>query len=402
LAQNIIAPSLADLADGSAGPIPIRTVVQWAASDKSETMHRHLLAPYVVRGTIVHSDSVGLSKLTRERSLSEVLHLIDEPKQVICSYGVALGGRPLGIWAADNSEMFYGDDIEPQAVVEHMVCAQREIRALELQVGLGIHTGEFISFGDTMFGDDADLCDELTELYTGTGEIPLTERTTFRLDASFQARLRPHGYPRIPSYSLNYDEIDLYREKDWEAVYPIPYTADFHHYIRTEYLAECTHPTYRKYTTTKTVITAVTDLPARTFLLDRLTDLALSNAAMKAAAQDDTIEIIKAAGALGIFVTDDPRTAVRFALELREAMTSNGYQLAIGISQGEVLIFPLDDGGKEIAGGPVNISSKLAHDLGTPGALLIDSTIEPGEIGVSESRLFDLAVSQVTISGIGV
>ena len=37
-------------------------------------------------------------------------------KEVIYSYGRAIGGKAVGTWFADNTEMIYSEDEEPEAI----------------------------------------------------------------------------------------------------------------------------------------------------------------------------------------------------------------------------------------------------------------------------------------------
>src|SRR5947209_11142575 len=207
--RRTVTPSLADISQDVAGEIPVDVVLHWTTGARSETRHRELLEPHLVRGTIVSSDSAGLSRLTRDRTLCEVLQLVDGPKQVLCEYGTAIGGRLLGTWVADNSQTFYSDEVPVREIVEQMIRAQREIDRLPVHIGLGFHCGEFVALGDGLFGPEVDVVELLTEDYTVGGEIAVTDAVSRRLPELLRVRLRPKSFPHALTYSLLYSGVSL-------------------------------------------------------------------------------------------------------------------------------------------------------------------------------------------------
>ena len=110
--------SLADLRQGISAVIATEMVLKWNSGPKSPEQHQRLMEPYKVRGTVASSDSAGLSRLTQQYSLAQVLKLISEPKEEIHALGKAIGGEAIGVWAADNTQMFYPDSIAPAQVIE--------------------------------------------------------------------------------------------------------------------------------------------------------------------------------------------------------------------------------------------------------------------------------------------
>ena len=73
MAKHSIFPSLADLKQDIAGAIPVNLIQNWEESDKDEPEHSELLEPYRTYGTVVSSDSAGLSKMSKELPLLEVM-----------------------------------------------------------------------------------------------------------------------------------------------------------------------------------------------------------------------------------------------------------------------------------------------------------------------------------------
>ncbi|MFY0577776.1 hypothetical protein ACN28S_28765 [Cystobacter fuscus] len=82
-------------------------------------------------------------------------------------------------------------------------------------------------------------------------------------------------------------------------------------------------------------------------------------------------EEVKVVGPLGIYVFDAIPAALDFAQLFRRELAREAISCRIGIDVGPVLLFELPSGGRDIAGMPVNIASKLAQDLGRPGGLYL-------------------------------
>jgi class 3 adenylate cyclase len=82
---------------------------------------------------------------------------------------------------------------------------------------------------------------------------------------------------------------------------------------------------------------------------------------------------VKTTGLVGIYLFDAPRHAVAFARKLRQVMAEQRVAIRVGIDTGRVLLFELGGGTMDLAGGPVNIASKLAQDLGTFGGITLSA-----------------------------
>lgn len=376
MAEHSIVPSLADISQDVAGEIPVDVVVRWAMSDRSAATHEELIAPHVVQGTIVCSDSVGLSKLTTERSLCDVLELVDGPKQVLIEHAEPIGGRAVGTWVADNSETFFDSTVGVQDVVEQMICAQREIAQLPIQIGLGIHCGEFVSLSSGLFGQEVDVVETLAEDYTAGGEIAVTEAVKRRLAAPLQGRLMPKEFPYAPTYSLLYRDIAVEGPRHPHAAYPAPYPHDFLRYVRTRRSAGAQDELDRRYARKGLVVLVRVHYPRNAFLLDELAGLVLSNFILREVARQYPVERIKSNGSLGIYVGEDLEAVLEFSRELRSQMQSSDYGVSVAVASGEILVFPMDSNGKDIAGGPVNVASKWAEDSGVNGKIIVDSSVQ--------------------------
>jgi hypothetical protein len=402
MANRLIAPSLADVSQDIAGVIPIDLIIRWATGDKDSKAHKTLLEPFTVTGTVVSSDSAGLSKLSQNKSLVEVMKLVSEPKEVIFQYGKAIGGTEVGMWAADNTQMFYEQSIAPSDVVTQMIAAQKEMQSLPVKVGLGIHHGEFIQIGGGLFGEDADFVEELAENFTEGGEIIVTSQLQQKITADFQRYLNEKEIKELSAsfFSVNYADFHSTGNKSKSFHYPYPFTKDFFRFIRQYSVEQSDLTTYQKYASEKIVILVKVIHPAKKLLLEQLTQWVLANTILKKITLLNEIEEIKSNGSLGIFVTDNVAQAIEFAEDLKDTLAANGFMANVGMSKGEVLIFPLGKGIKEIAGGPVNIASKLAEDSGGEGEVLIENTVNIKGQKTPSLENFSIRLSAVELNGV--
>ncbi len=378
MAKNTVSPVLFDISADIAGEIPIDLVQEWANSNLTKKTHNELLAPFIIEGTVVSSDSAGLSKLSEEKGLIEVMKLVNDPKEVIFKHGVSIGGRAIGTWFADNTEMIYSNDIDLNELLKYLASAQREISKLPVQVGLCVHKGKFIEIGNGLYGDDADYVESIAEDYTSGGEIVVSNKvknlarkhkTLFDLRQDLV-----NEFGQI--FKLNYEPLEVKSFPFIDELYPIPFSEEFYNDMKSGNFDE----TEKKYTQKQIVVLVKVDHPNDTLLLTHLSNLALSNYYSRKISAQFPISEIKSNGQLAIYVTNNVIASIEFALELRKTLKDNDFLCKIGISSGEVLVFDMRSGGKEIAGEPVNIASKLAEDYGKFGYIYIHDSISlPGK-----------------------
>ena len=202
MANRYISQALADLSQDIAGAVPVDIVKKWIEGDGSELEAGKALDPYRVTGTVVSTDASGLSKLSREKDLLDVLKLVSDPKEIIYGCGRAVGGNGLGRWVADNTEMFYDGAIPVPEVVNAMVQANDTItNECGVLVGFGIHCGTFLNIGGGMYGKDADFVETVAENNAAGDEILVSESVAKRIagDNTFVVQeateLRGHQEP---------------------------------------------------------------------------------------------------------------------------------------------------------------------------------------------------------------
>lgn len=391
--------SLADLRQDIAGVIPADLVLNWNSTGKSAARHDQLLAPYRVRGTIVSTDSAGLSKLTQRYSLAQVMKLVSEPKEVIHSLGTAIGGEAIGIWAADNSQMFFPDKIDPARVVAQMLAVQARVKALQVQIGIGIHSCDCYKVGGGLFGADADFIEAIAEDETSGGEIVVSETVFQRLSGSVRsaARLREDLREKGAFWSLTNFSGALEAAEGGSPHYPTPFDAAFFQRLRSTSVEDLGREEFPEYRKTQTVAFVKVAHREHEFLLDLFTNMSLSNVALRRIAQSHGADVVKSTGSLAIVLFSDNDAAVAFARDVIEENRRLGFTAHVGLTHGEVYLFPLANGEREIAGNPVNIASKLAEDSGMEG-VLIESSVALGALA-QQGEPFRLTISKVELTG---
>src|SRR4051794_27385596 len=115
-----VIPALADLTQDIAGPLPVRLLQDWATGEQDIAAAEALLNSFEREGTVVATDTSGLSRMTQAMDLLDVLSVISGPKEIVHALGREIGGRAIGTWVADNSEMLYPAGIDPGTVVAAM------------------------------------------------------------------------------------------------------------------------------------------------------------------------------------------------------------------------------------------------------------------------------------------
>jgi class 3 adenylate cyclase len=402
--KRFVTPQLADLRQDIAGQIPLDVVRDWMQSQKDLSAQTEILSAYRKPGCVVSSDSSGLTKLGRERPLLEVMKLVNDPKQILHSYGSAIGGTAVGVWAADNSEMFYGEGVEPRQIMEQMIAAQREIAKQPLQVGMAIHSGEFLLIGGGAFGPDADLVEALAEDYSGAREIVVTPSFRSALEGcAFQGLgFAPKG--DTGAFVCDYGGAPPAGIRGTNIKYPFPFTEEFFSFLQ-EYGGPASTETRRildRYERESVVVLLKVRNPGGGLLLDQLTNWVLANAIIAQVTREDRVTTVKSNGSLGIFLADTPDIALDFATDLRSALDSNGYDFNIGMAGGSVMVFPMNDasGQQEIAGEPVNLASKICEDVEERDAIYIDESVARRIKSIPGGTPFQLAVSHVEIKGV--
>jgi hypothetical protein len=394
MARNFVSPALFDISADIAGEIPVNLIHKWAELDPSHDAQSELLQPFITKGIVVCSDSAGLSKLSQQMGLIEVMQLVSQPKDIIHGYGRAIKGKSIGTWFADNTEMLYPDDIDVDALLAHMVAAQSEIANLQVQVGMSVHRGSFIELGKGLYGADADFAELLAENHTAGREIALSHSLKDLTSHHHRLRLREDLNLRHPVYSLDYEGWSATAAKIDEQ-YPIPFDQGFYDDIRSGKVDSAE----AKYSQEQLVVLVSVDHEDEDLLLDKLSNLALANFFLQKSALTHQVRTIKSNGQLGIYLADDAGQALEFARATIALLGENNFVSTAGAAYGTVLLFNLMNGDKEIAGNPVNIASKFAEDIGESGHVYVHDSISLPQKFKRLSESIEVEVSNVRLKG---
>ncbi len=399
-------PGFFDLPSDAGQSLPLELIASWIRSPQTPSAARLLLEPCTLEGTVVCSDTSGLTRLSHERSLIELLAIISRPKELVHAYGRAIGGTAVGVWAADNTAMFYPPTVPADRVAGMLLALlDRVHEECEVGIGLAVHHGIFYEMGSGLHGPDADLVELLAEEHARANEILVT--ADLRRQLGENEAFEIEHVADIPIGREVYRVVDGLRVEDIEPSefrYPLPFTDDFFNglsaFQRTRRTSVVPRPAYKD----GFVVVVEREREDREEPeVATLNDLALAAAIARAGRvileEFDGLEV-KSAGGVGIYYFDDPRQSLDFARRLREFFQGQEVQLAIGIDMGRVLLFELGPGRYEVAGAPVNVASKLAQDAGKLGAITL-TWASARAAGIPDSTAVEaLAASGMTIEAV--
>lgn len=398
-----LVPSLADLNEDIAGEVPPDLIKDWLGSDQTPQTHARMLASFLQVGTVVSSDSAGLSKLSRERPLLEVLQLVNHPKEVLAAHALPIGGHPTGLWIADNTQTFFPSSVPVEDILHQMVAAMQEVAAGPLQIGLGIHHGGFVFLGRGVYGEDADFVEEVAENQTRGGEIILSQRVREMLgEGALGARCSPRQLDNMVerAHTLDYSGLRVPNVRRQTMVdIPVPFPRAFVDQLRVMKTAADGEALERRYSAQRYVVLAKVFHEPDPLLLNALSARAAANQSIRRLVPGSGVNVVKCNGDLGIFETETQDSAVRFSQALRQQAAQQGLALNVAVTRGEVLLFDMEDGNRDIVGAPVNMASKLAEDTPQRGRLFVEESAVGGRV-FDGAVPFAATVSRVEIRGV--
>lgn len=384
--KEIFSPGLFDLTQDINGGLPLQVIGQWVDSPQDQATALALLAPHQVTGFSVSSDTAGLSKLTKQMGLLEVLAIINRPKEIVYGLGTSIGGQGLGIWAADNTQMFYPPEVSAESLLSALLTAQDQInQTCRVKIGLGVHFGQYYSLNGGLYGAEADAIEELAENETEGGEIIITQSVYERLPASHSFTLveRDDDAPRLGRIFRVTDGPRLDAGPVGTVRYPIPYSESFYADL-VAYQNRLDDAEFGRQLAGQYMQNQVVVLIERASLAAETHEVALfSNLSLSALLKDTGLRLlpttggreVKVSGPLGIYLFDEATSALAFAQAFRQELSEQEVNCRIGLDVGPVLVFDLAGGGADIAGMPVNIASKMAQDKGRMGGLYLSPAV---------------------------
>lgn len=385
--KNHYSSAMFDITQDINGGLPIKLIEQWLESEQTYEDALQVLQPYKVNGYSICSDSAGLTKLSQQKGLLEILAIINQPKEIVHSFGTAIGGQAIGIWAADNTQMFYPASISPITLLSAMLKVQDEIKkSCQIKIGLAAHYGEFFYINGGLYGLEAETIEEIAENHTEGGEFVISQSIYNLLPTT-------HDFTFLKKTEQPTPIGDIFRVRDGSRLsdtqpldkkYPIPYSEAFYTdlvaYTNRQDDGDFGKTLENKYIQQKVVVLVEarsTASEAYDFLMLNSLSIALMmrDIGTQLLLKNNGVEI-KIVGALGIYVFDEAAIAINFAQAFRQELAKQDISCRIGIDAGSVLIFPLENGGKDIAGMPVNVASKMAQDKGEFGKLYLSESMK--------------------------
>lgn len=406
-------PSFADVSKDISGPLPAGLLDDWTAGSRTAEDARMLLAPYRREGFAIASDTAGLTKMTQERDLLDVLWLVSEPKQIIHAVGTAVGGESIGVWSADNTEMFFPAAVGADAVIDAMAEAQARIaERASVKVGLCIHAGVFYEVGGGLYGTDAQAVELLAETYARGAEILVTQELVDRMRApSEYALLRRPELDAIHAkgvFSLA-SSRRLPSVGEPTNIHPHPFPPAFYGLLKQRKcgsgacsLDPATYDTEQKECFVVFVARRPADVSEGDLAL--LLDGLVQNERMTTILEetvDVRAHLAQGGGGISILIFDSGAEAVACARALRDRLARERVEVTIGVDRGPVLVFrrgPFCSGG--VAGDPINLSSKISEDLGEPGKIRITDRAARGIEGLAGAVAFADVISGVEVKGV--
>lgn len=397
--------SLADVVHDIAGDLPREILLEWNASDRSPAVHDALLAPYLVRGTIVSSDSAGLSSLTQRLPLAAVLKLVAEPKEILHALARAIGGEAIGVWTADNTQLFFDERIAPERVIDQLFEAQRRVASRTVQIGIGAHVAECYRIAGGLYGPEADLIEHVAEELSRGGELLITPALYDRASPSQRAAARVvQDRAHLELYSITrFDRSSPFVDGN-DTAYPAPFSPAFDALLRAHTASELAAMPLSDVRRTRTVVFIKAAIAPRTRLLDGFTELAIVDAIVRRTldAQPRGATLVKSNGALAIALFEEDHAAIDFALAIEDELLANAPDARIALARGELFVFAMNDAALEVAGDPVNIASKLAEDSALSG-VLVDRSVSIATRGaLASSRVgerYSLSLGSLSLEG---
>ena len=406
--KNRYSSVLFDISQDIIGGLPFKLIEQWLESEQTHQIALQLLKPYKVTGYSVSSDSAGLTKLTKQKGLLEILAIINQPKEIVYGFGKVIGGRAVGIWAADNTQMFYPASVSPDTLLSGLLTIQDEIsKRCQIKIGFGAHYGEFYHINGGLYGLDADRIEEIAENDTEGGEIVISESIYKLLSPAntFTLTKKSELPNTIGALFQVLDGSRLSGVQPLDRKYPIPYSETFYADL-VAYENRLNDTAFGQDLTDKYIQKKVVVLIEResketdTHEVGMFTNLSLSamlkDVGMRLLPQSNGVEI-KVVGSLGLYTFDEATAAISFAQAFRRELAVEEIACRIGIDSGPVLVFDLSVASKDIAGMPVNVASKMAQDKGQFGKLYLSSTMKE-LVDVSQLTEITYTVSGVEIT----
>lgn len=390
--------SLFDTASYHGPSLPKELLLAWATSSREEDVAEALLHEYKVPGTCVLGDASGLSKLSRTLPLTDVLALLHHPKSIVASLGKRYGGVPVGGWTADNTGMWFGQEVHPKKVYTYAANLLASLAPLPFAMSFALHAGFYYRIGSALIGPAYHTLEAIAENDVPAGELWATLPSLPYLGVTGSRRHGPHGemvslpltgtaemtflearesYPH--SFSPGFARmLDVYARSDEQekAVLRASMEQDVH---REGY-----------------VLFWAYELPSQHTLAGVLDAQELDTylvSSCRQAKHAGGATWVKMGGGIGIVVAATLEAALAEAQTLGGVFAAAEVPVSMGVDRGGFFLFVQEDGDMDVAGSPVNIASKLSEDCGRPGCVLVSE---------GAGSVLSRATHRISVSGLSI
>jgi hypothetical protein len=407
-----VIPALADLTQDIAGPLPVTLLHAWAAGAQDVETARALLQAFRIEGSVVATDTSGLSRMVEGRDLLDVLALISAPKSIIHAVGVAAGGVGVGIWVADNSEMFYPAHVPPGAVLDAAGETQARItESCEVSVGMAVHYGQFYNIGGGLYGRDADTVELLAENDARAGEVLVTTAMANRVAGGADARFTPAPELRARDGSMVFRFATSARATGLAVTADVRYPHPFPEEFFSQLTALATAPDreaskqaiYEQYLRERVIVFLSVEREPSDGGLPTLLDDLVVNALVETVIgrlPGAAAHVTGISGGIAILSFAQADEALDLAITLRAHFMQNAMMVKVGIDRGPVLFSANTRGRSGITGDPVNVASKISEDAGAVGRINITARAAATMPRLPDSQPFQTTISGITLRGV--
>lgn len=394
--------SLFDAASHLEPVLPLELLEAWAVSEKTTEVAESLMNEFYVRGTCMLGDASGLSKMSRELPLADVLALLHVPKSLVMHVGSHFGGEAVHGWVADNTAFWFPEEIPASSVLECAEVLQSSFSVLPFKMSLGLHSGGFYKIGNTLVGPSFSHLEHIAENDVLAGQIWITKDlanivniVNKPLEVVYQGEYDMCSWPVAQRPAVHMGDTHV----------PYPHGFDQDFFMKLDAYARSksasglksleAHATRSGY-----IIFFAYDL-TEGYGLEGMLEQQLQDTLLGASLAEVPLpggaDWVKVGGGIGILRSDTNKGALEAVKRLYTVFVERGILVSFGVDFGMYFFFQQEDGGRDVAGSPVNIASKLSEDAGECGCVLMTEAAWDGETS-GERKV--IAVSGIQIPAI--
>jgi len=404
MSNNFIIPDLADIQWHQPAHIPPPFLLDWYHTDRSPLTQQKILKDYIVAGTIVNSDSSGFTALSEKTHVLELTLLIHRPKEIIYSYGKAIGGVPIGIWRADNTSMFYPEDVPIEKIINQMAAAQHAIgKQCKVEVSMGIYQAAFTKIDDQFVGNEYQLLESITEDELSPQEIVIIQPSEAAMDfmKSNGGTPKPLGN-NIVAWSLDYAHLGMNISPQNDKSYPKPFSDSFLKKLINIDFSDASRLNDACADMMKDTHVCFLNLhlDRNGLLLDRLLLMTVIDNFFQQSVINSGVEVAEDNGDSFVLLCREFDPLFDFLKKFCDEIKKLNIHYSAGIARSVILCETTgEQKSRPVAGMAINVASKLAEDVGETDHLLVHEDVF-SNIAMSEPfTSFHKSTSHVVLDG---